>query len=194
VLVAPADETELKLALDFAVTGRRCVCIRYPRDTVPQASSYTPILNQPFQLGKSITVIKNPASKAAIVSLGAMLSESLKAASILKCDGIDVDCINARFAKPLDDSLLLSQTGKAIITVEDHNISCGFGSALAELAAAKCPDAAGKIRILGVPNGLIGCASRSVQLADAGINAQTIAETVKHIINKKYINTSITVK
>jgi 1-deoxy-D-xylulose-5-phosphate synthase len=194
VLVSPADETELKLALDFAAANPRCTCIRYPRDTVPSTGLYLPALSQPFQLGKSVTVIKNPDPKAAVVSLGAMLSESLKAAALLKADGIDVDVINARFARPLDDDLLISLKEKYIITVEDHNISCGFGSALAELAAAKFPDAADRIRILGVPNGLISCGSRSVQLADAGINAAAIAETVRQLVNKKYINSSFIAK
>ena len=189
ILIAPADETELKLALDFAVEIKRPVCIRYPRDAVPAQNPLTSILNQPFKLGKSVTCLENPAAKVAIVSYGTVLYEALKAADTLKNEGIEVDVINARFAKPLDEDILLPlQAGKTIITVEDHSISCGFGSALAELAASKYPDLVSSIRILGVPDNLISCASRSVQLADAGIDAPAIVRNVKEIINNKDIN------
>jgi 1-deoxy-D-xylulose-5-phosphate synthase len=192
-LTAPADETELKLALDFAADSHRCVCIRYPRDTVPTADFDTSALKEPFELGKSVTVLKSHTSKAVIVSYGSLLYESLKAAQLLKNDGIDVDCINARFAAPLDEiafgQLLSQRTGKVIITLEDHYISGGFGSGLAELAAAKFPDAAGKIRLLGVTNAILppqADGGRAAQLADAGIDAAGIAQAVRQTIAKKH--------
>jgi 1-deoxy-D-xylulose-5-phosphate synthase len=196
-LTAPADETELKLALDFAADSHRCVCIRYPRDTVPTADFNTSALNQPFELGKSVTVLKSQTSKAAIVSYGPLLYESLKAAQLLKNDGIDVDCINARFAAPLDEiafgQLLSRQAEKVIITLEDHYISGGFGSALAELAAAKFPDATGKIRLLGVTNAIfppLADGGRAAQLADAGIDAAGIAQAVRQAVAKKHNKTA----
>ena len=199
-LTAPADETELKGALDFAADSGRCVCIRYPRDTVPTADFDTSALKEPFELGKSVTVLKSQTSKAAIVSYGPLLYESLKAAQLLKNDGIDVDCINARFAAPLDEiafgQLLSQRTGKVIITLEDHYISGGFGSALAELAAAKFPPAldcassrGGKIRLLGVPNAIfspLADGGRAAQLADAGIDAAGIAQAVRQAVAKKH--------
>jgi 1-deoxy-D-xylulose-5-phosphate synthase len=189
VLIAPADETELKLALDFAVELDRPVCIRYPRDAVPALNSKTAVLNQPFKLGKSVTCLENPSSKVAIVCYGTLLYEALKAADSLKAEGIDVDVINARFAKPIDEDLLLPlQAGKTIVTIDDHIISCGFGSALAEFAASKNPDFAASIKMLGVPDNLISCASRSVQLADAGIDANSITKAVKNILSESFSN------
>ena len=189
ILIAPADETELKLALDFAAELDRPVCIRYPRDAVPAKNSKTAVLNQPFKLGKSVTCLENQASKVAIVCYGTLLYEALKAADSLKAEGIDVDVINARFAKPLDEDILLPlQAGKTIVTIDDHNKSCGFGSALMELAAAKCPDLIPSIKLLGVPDNLISCASRSVQLADAGIDANSITKAVKNILSNTFSN------
>ena len=55
----------------------------------------------------------------------------------LEADGIKADVINARFAKPIDQKLIaLAQSGQTIVTIEDHSITCGFGSALLEATAS----------------------------------------------------------
>jgi len=194
VLTAPANETEMKLVLEYAVTADRCVCIRYPRDIVPPAEFNRSACNQPFKTGKSVTVRKSKKSLAVIVSYGSMLYESLKAAEKLSAEGIKVDVVNARFAAPIDEQILFSlQEGKSIITVEDHSVACGFGSAVLELAAAKMADFANKktsaaklsanqIRLLGVPARFIESGSRAKQFMQAGISADNIQEAVKQMI------------
>jgi len=194
VLAAPANETEMKLALEYALATDRCVCIRYPRDLVPPAEFDRSACNKPFRTGKSVTVRKSKKSSAVIVSYGSMLYESLKAAEKLSAEGIKVDVINARFAAPIDEQILFSlQEGKSIITVEDHSVACGFGSAVLELAAAKTADFANKktsaaklsanqIRLLGVPARFIESGSRAKQFMQAGISADNIQEAVKQMI------------
>ncbi len=89
----------------------------------------------------------------------------MKAAELLAKDGIAVDVINARFAAPVDEKIIsLLEQGKRIITVEDHTISCGFGSAVLELAAAKMADSElsakgympDAVCLLGAPRRFIG--------------------------------------
>ncbi len=194
VLTAPANEVEMKLALEFALGADSPVVIRYPKDLVPPKKFVKAACAKPFKLGKSIFVKKTKGSLIAIVSYGSVLAESLKAAGLLAKEGIAIDVINARFAAPIDEEIVsLLDQGKGIITVEDHNISCGFGSAVLELAAEKMapvPSCEGKnggqqlsaIRVLGAPRRLIGHDSRETQLMQAGISADKIAETAKKMI------------
>ncbi len=90
--------------------------------------------------------------------------------------------INARFAAPIDNKIInLLKQGKSIITVEDHTIACGFGSAILEFAAQNNLPI-NKVKILGSPREFIGHNSRESQLFTAGINAEKIVETVKEML------------
>jgi 1-deoxy-D-xylulose-5-phosphate synthase len=174
IIVAPANEAEMKLALEFAVGCNSPVAIRYPRDVI--ASEFDlGACNKPFELGKSVA-IQETGADIILVSYGATLNEAIKAAKLLEPEGIKADVINARFAKPIDPKLVaLAQSGKSIITVEDHSISCGFGSALLE-AAASIQTPKGKILNLGTPDRFVMQDTRQNQFAECGISAQKIAD------------------
>ena len=189
VLTAPADEVESKLALEFALAEGKPVCLRYPRDLIPSDRFDRTACSEPFELGKSVVVKESPDSTVAIVAYGNILTEALVAARLLEQDGIALDVINARFAAPVDEKIIsLLGKGKSIITVEDHRISCGFGSAVLELAAAKMADSGydkrytlNAIRVLGMPRRFIRHDSRKAQLIEAGVNADKIAQTAKEM-------------
>jgi 1-deoxy-D-xylulose-5-phosphate synthase len=181
-LTAPADETEMKLALEFALNADRPVAIRYPKDRVPNFQSPISNCQLPFELGRSVVVKKGKKSSVVIVSYGAVLTEVLKAAELLAEEGIEVDIINARFACPVDERMISALGGyKRIITVEDHYIDCGFGSAVLEATVALGTGIKKPIVTLGVPNRFIKHNSRSAQLMEAGISADNIAETVREL-------------
>jgi len=192
VLTAPAVETEVRLALEFALAQDRPVVIRYPRDLVPPQELVRTTCAEPFRLGKSVVVRRAKGAATAIVSYGSVLTEALKAANLLAKEEVQADVINARFAAPVDESIIaLLGQGKGIITVEDHNLACGFGSAVLELAAANNAhnrrlDA---IRVLGAPRRFIGHNSRECQLMEAGITADEIVKTAKETLaeNRAYI-------
>jgi 1-deoxy-D-xylulose-5-phosphate synthase len=133
-------------------------------------------------LGKSVTVTQARRSAAAIVSYGSVLTEALKAAALLAKDRIVVDVVNGRFAAPVDEKIVaLVKRGKGIVTVEDHAVACGFGSAVLEAAAAEgCSLKA--IRVLGAPRRFIGHNSRDAQLMEAGVDADNIAQTVRKML------------
>jgi len=180
VLTAPADETEMKLALEFALNADKPVAIRYPKDKTPDFQIAG--LQSPFELGRSVVVREGKKSSVVIVSYGAVLAEVLKAADILAQDGIEIDVINARFACPVDERMISALGGyKRIITVEDHYIDCGFGSAVLEAAVALGGGIKKPIVTLGVPNRFIKHNSRSAQLMEAGISADKIAETIREL-------------
>ncbi len=184
VLTAPADAVEMKQALQFALGQGQPVVIRYPKDLVPLNESLHAASEKPFELGKSIVVRRGRRPSLAIVCYGSILTEALKAAEMLSSEKISAEVINARFAAPLDERFMsLLSTGKSLITVEDHYLSCGFGSAVLELAATRGCDL-GRIRVLGAPKCFIGHNSRSAQLIQAGINADEIAKTAKELTAK----------
>lgn len=103
----------------------------------------------------------------------------------MELDGIWVDVINARFAAPLDSSIIdVLKQSKSIVTVEDHGSAGGFGSALLESAAGRIhgfkPGSC--VRVLGVPRRFIRHDLRRCQLMEAGINADKIAEAVREML------------
>ena len=195
VLTAPADEVEMKLALEFALGENKPVCLRYPRDLVPSDKFDRSACAEPFELGKSVVVKKPVGSTIAIVAYGSVLTEALMAADMLEQEVIAVDVINARFAAPVDEKIIeLLDDGKGIITVEDHAGACGFGSAVLELAAAKIADSEQRtanskrklnaIRVLGAPRAFIRHDSRDAQLMQAGVNADKIIQAAKEMLRK----------
>ena len=182
VLTAPANDIEMKLALEFALNQDKPVVIRYPKDIVPPKEFVRAACAKPFNLGKSVTVKRSKHSAVAVVSYGNVLTEALKAASLLAEEKIAIDVVNGRFAAPVDEKIIsLLKQGKSIVTVEDHAVACGFGSAVLELAAEKGYSTE-SIRLLGAPRRFIGHNSRDVQLMEAGANAEGIAGTVRKIL------------
>ena len=88
----------------------------------------------PFEIGRAQTVWRCDSPAAGIIATGALLYKALLAAKSLQADGIDVDVMNLSTIKPLDEKSLVSfpMRNKRIVTVEEHQIRCGMGSAVAE--------------------------------------------------------------
>lgn len=184
ILAAPADEQEVGLALEFAFNQSQPVCLRYPKDLVPDDDFDRSACSAVFEIGKSVTVRKGKDSKVAIVTYGCILTQALKAAASLADDGIEVDVINARFATPVDAAIIgLIEQGKKIITVEDHGRACGFGSAVLEQTAVSDGQMNKTIVVLGTPDEFIKHDKRSEQFIQAGINAENIIKVAKKMIN-----------
>jgi 1-deoxy-D-xylulose-5-phosphate synthase len=176
VLMSPADAVELESALDLALSLERPCAIRYPRDQVPPPMPET---DAPFELGRACRV--RAGGDGAFLALGAMVEHALAAAKTLSAaDGIEAAVYSARFVKPLDDRLIeeLIASGGPVLTVEDHAAAGGFGSAVMELAGARGLDAR-NVRVLGLPDRFIAHAKRSQQLAEAGLDAKSLATAMR---------------
>jgi 1-deoxy-D-xylulose-5-phosphate synthase len=188
VLISPASQAELKAALTFALAGESPVAIRYPKDTLPNSEIENATAKIPFESAKSLT-IKHGTAPVAIVALGPILAQALKAAKQLSAEGIEPTVINARFAKPIDKKIIdLLSENISIITLEDHRLACGFGAAVLELDAMQntgnnAPKQA-RIITLGAKDAFIKADRRSVQLDEIAITEQRIVETVKNVINR----------
>lgn len=179
VLMAPSDATELDAAMDLAMSLDGPSAIRYPKDAVPESPAGD---CPPFELGKAHTVREG--TDATIIGYGAMVAAALEAAEQLsQSDGLEVGVISARFAKPLDESLLSRciASGKPVLIVEDHNIAGGFGSAVLELAAERGLNTA-NVRLAGVPDRFIPHGHRHQQLREVGLTADDFAAAVREMI------------
>jgi 1-deoxy-D-xylulose-5-phosphate synthase len=182
VLTAPADAVEMKRALEFALAHSQPVVIRYPKDFVPAKDFVCATSDTPFDSGKAVFVRKADKPMIRVLSYGTVLAEAVRAGNILVEEGIETEVVNARFAAPVDEEMVAGLSkGAGLITVEDHFIACGFGSAVLELAAAK---GLGKtdIRVLGAPRRLIGHDSREAQLMEVGITADEIVQTARQML------------
>lgn len=174
VLLAPADENELKAALRYAVSSPQACAIRYPRAEVPPPMGEAP----PFETGRARLMRKG--DDATILAYGACVAGALDAAGLLAAEGISVRVFNARFAKPIDRDMVTAAllVGHPVITVEDHSVVGGFGSAVLETAQELRLPADRLVR-LGIPSDrYVSHGSRKSQLAECGIDAAGIAEAV----------------
>ena len=126
----PKDEDELQDMMFTALRRNGPSAIRYPRGTGPG----TPLKPQPQELEVGRAEVLCDGSDVAIFSLGNMLPEAEKLQHSLEAEGLSVAVINARFAKPVDAACIVrfGQRCELLVTMEDHVLAGGFGSAVLE--------------------------------------------------------------
>ena len=138
-IMQPKDEDELVDMLHTCLRLPSPAFIRYPRG----AGVGVPVKAQPAEIPIGHAEVLREGSDIAIWALGPMVRDALKLADRLAAeDGLSVGVVNARFVKPLDRALLLSQAAVVplLVTLEDHVQAGGFGSAVLEvLQEAGCP-------------------------------------------------------
>jgi 1-deoxy-D-xylulose-5-phosphate synthase len=123
------------------------------------------------------------AASATIVVYGALAAQAMAAAGELAGDGVSVEVVDARFCKPLDGAMLarVLRPGHAVLTLEDHALQNGFGSAVLEHAVShNLPTA--DITRLGIPDRLVAHATRAQQLTEVGLDAAGIARSVRDAV------------
>ena len=133
IVMAPSDEAELVRMINTAVTiNDRPSAFRYPRGNGYGVN--LPSITEVLEIGKARVVKKG--TKVCLLSLGTRLQECIKAAQQLDAKGISTTVIDARFAKPLDEQLILdsAKNHEALITIEEGSIG-GFGSHVSHLLA-----------------------------------------------------------
>lgn len=188
VLMAAMDEPSLAAGLEFMRTyDEGLSAIRYPRDNVSDMFADEPC--PPFELGKARALRTHENPDLAILGYGVMAIEAMKALEHLNGHGeYKVNVYDARFAKPVDRELIRSllERNVPIITVEDHSLTGGFGSCVQEAALEMGLDAR-LITQLGMPESWIYQDSRQSQLAEAGIDAPSIARVVREVLDAHHI-------
>ena len=137
-----------------------------------------------FEIGKGVVLHESDKDVATIITSGIMVDESLKAYESLQAEGISVRVIDMFTWKPLDEELVIKaakETG-AIVTAENHNVTCGLGSVVANCLAKNCPTIQ---EFVGVQD-LFGEVGPQDYLMDRfGLRAANIVEAVKKAVSRK---------
>ena len=184
VVMAAADEAELvHMVATAAAYDAGPIAFRYPRGDGQGVE--LPERGTVLEIGKGRHI--QAGSRVAILSFGTRLGEVIKAAELLNAQGITPTIADARFAKPLDQALILSlaENHEAFITVEEGAIG-GFGSHVMQLLADHGVfDAGLKFRSMVFPDEFIDQASPMDMYSTAGLNAQHIAEKVMGLLQQK---------
>jgi 1-deoxy-D-xylulose-5-phosphate synthase len=182
VIMAPMDENELQHMLKTALEHPGPICFRYPR-----AEGWGVVLDSEIQ---SLNVGKGELLRhgkdVAIVAIGHTVLPALRAAQDLSQLGIDAAVVNARFVKPLDRELLLSIAGSVphLITVEDHVLKGGFGSAVLELLAEEGVSET-CVKRLGVPDRFISHGTQDQLRKMCGIDQEAILHAAVRMMKEE---------
>lgn len=173
VVINPADDIEARAAVKAAYEYEGPVYMRFGRLAVPVINDNE---DYKFEIGKGIVLREG--KDVAIIATGLEVAETLAAAEMLAADGIDAKVINIHTIKPLDEELVIAaakETGK-VVTVEEHSVIGGLGSAVADVLAEKAPT---KMLKIGV-NDTFGESGPAVALIKKyGLDAESIYEKVK---------------
>ncbi|MGA1278632.1 MAG: 1-deoxy-D-xylulose-5-phosphate synthase [Candidatus Kapaibacteriota bacterium] len=175
IVMAPKDEQELRDMLHSAIYEYTSgpSAIRYPR-----GNGFGVQLREPQNIPLGKGEILKQGNRIALVGIGKMVNECLKAAELLNEQSMDVTVVNARFVKPLDESLFdqLFHDYDLIITVEDGQIQGGFGSAVSEFAINQ--GYKGELIVHGIADEFIDHGTQEELLADLGLDAHGIASLI----------------
>jgi 1-deoxy-D-xylulose-5-phosphate synthase len=179
IVMAPKDENELQHMVKTAVEHLGPSAVRYPRGTGCGVPMDQELKNLP--IGKAELV--KDGGEAAIIAIGSTVCASIEAAKRLAEEGISVAVVNARFVKPLDAAMitaLAKKTGR-IVTVEEHALQCGFGSAVLECLEAGKLTGVKTLRI-GLPDQFIEHGTQKELRKKYGLDADGIYAKVKEFI------------
>ena len=144
VIINPSDDIEAKAAVKAAYEYEGPVYLRFGRLAVPVINENE---NYKFELGKGIVLKEG--KDVAIFATGLEVYEALVAAEKLAADGIEAKVINIHTIKPIDEELIVQaakECGK-VVTVEEHSVIGGLGSAVCDVLSAKCPTPVYKIGV-----------------------------------------------
>ncbi len=183
VVTAPKDGDELRNLLYTAFRQDKYLfSIRYPKDGCIQLTDGNKF--EEIQIGKWESLREG--HDIALLAVGTMVANSLKAAEKLEKDGFSVTVINCRFVKPLDEVMLRSiiQTHEHIVTVEENVLSGGFGSQVGQFIHSQRLDC-GTLTNLGIPDCFIEHGSRDILLDNIGLSPEKIAVKCSDVIAPK---------
>ena len=189
VLMAPKDEAELQRMIVTGINHTSGpIAMRYPR-----GNGYgVPLMEEGWEelpIGKG--EILRQGDDVLILGYGSMVQPAMQTAEILSEHGIEATVVNARFAKPLDEELILPLAQKIgrVVTLEEGCVMGGFGSAVAESLLDN--NIAAKVMRIGVPDILVDHATPEQSFTELGLNPAQIAERVRASFSSKLSTVSV---
>ncbi|MFI3230072.1 MAG: transketolase family protein [bacterium] len=181
-VIVPCDEIAVNACMEFMLEHKSPIYFRLGRAVTPA------IYDKPFkfELGKG-NVLKD-GTDITIMAIGDMVSEALLACEELEKQGISTAVIDMMCVKPIDKDLIIEYAKKTghIITIEDHNIIGGLGSAVAEVLADNSEniESITKFRRLGVKDIFGKSGKRDLLKQEFGLDFATIVSNSKELLNK----------
>ena len=174
VVMSPKDENELRHMLYTMVEHEGPIAMRYPRG----AGLGVPMDAEPKRLPIGRAETLREGEDLALVALGSMVQPAMEAAEALAKRGIEAEVVNARFVKPLDESLLLGLARRVglVVTVEEGQRTGGFGSAVGELFADRGAEC--RLVSLGIPDAFIEHGAPGILRSNVGLTAEAIEKRV----------------
>jgi 1-deoxy-D-xylulose-5-phosphate synthase len=170
VVMAPADENECRQMLYTACHTGKPAAVRYPRGTGPGV----PVSKEMALLPIGQGAVKRRGKRVAVLAFGSMVQPSLEAANAL-----DATVVNMRFVKPLDEQLIaeMAASHELLVTVEEHQLMGGAGSAVAEALARL--GVATPLLSLGIPDHFVDQGDPGLLLASIGLDAAGIERAIR---------------
>jgi len=177
-VLAPCDAVETKKATIAAGKMEGPVYLRFAREATPVFTA----ADTPFRIGEAEVFRKG--QDASIIACGPIVYEALLAAEELSKEGIDVRVINNHTIKPIDDEMIIkaAQETGAIVTGEDHQVTGGLGSAVAEVLSKNHPV---PIEMIGVQDRFGESGAPEELMKEFGLVAVNIKEAVKKVLKRK---------
>ena len=178
VVINPADDIEAMQAVKAAIDHDGPVYMRFGRVAVPVINDNP---DYKFEIGKGVTL--KDGNDLTIIANGILVSEALQAAEMLAKDGINARVINIHTIKPLDKDLVIKaakETGK-IVTVEEHSVIGGLGSAVADVVSE---ENLAPVHKIGVQDVFGESALAEELLEKHGLDAKGIYNNIKDYLNK----------
>lgn len=168
---SPCDQYETKAVIDYVASHEGPCYVRLGRSQVEDF--YT--ADTDFDVTK-INVLRQGSQKIAVFATGLMVQSSMKAAEILAEKGVDLTVIDVCAIKPCDEEGITNilKENETIFTVEEHSITGGLGSLVAELASAKCPRFVHRLGMYGYAES----ASAEVLLHEYRLDGEGVAEQI----------------
>ncbi len=176
VIINPSDDVETRAAVKAAYEHEGPVYLRFGRLAVPVINDHA---DYKFQIGKG--VVLREGKDVTIFATGLEVAEVMEAAKLLEADGIDAKVVNIHTIKPIDRELVVSaakETGK-VVTVEEHSVIGGLGSAVCDVLSEEAPT---KVLKIGV-NDVYGESGPALELIKKyGLDAESIYKKVKAFV------------
>lgn len=172
-VMAPKDENELRHMLQTALAYDAPVAVRYPRGSGVGVELTEPIHTLP--IGKA--EVLREGSDVCFWAIGSMVQSALAAAELLAAQGLSAGVVNMRFAKPLDEALLLEHAHKYshIVTLEEGVLAGGVGSAVLETLNAHRLLQQCSVLTLGIPDAFVMHGDKKLLFRDLGLDVEAIA-------------------
>ena len=178
VVIAPCDSIEAKKATIAAARYKGPVYIRFTREKTPVMTTE----ETPFEIGKA--EIFREGNDVTIIGCGPLVYEALKATEELAKEGIEAEVINNHTIKPMDKETILESVKKTgcVVTIEEHQMAGGMGSAVSEILSQNHP---APMEIIGVKDRFGESGEPNELLEKFGLTAENIVEAVKIVVRRK---------